>query len=133
MVQFPRIPKELMIPSVARPLVDEIASEPLRSVDDLREEVKTYMKVVTTAAISNPVVDTNTAAQLEVGCLALLDHLEGQPDGVCHLLVQVACRYFILEEDAEGDLDSAIGFDDDAEVYNAVCQYLGRPDLLVEI
>ena len=40
-------------------------------------------------------------------------------------LVQVAVRYLVMEEDGDGDLTSAFGFDDDEEVIDAVERTLG--------
>jgi hypothetical protein len=42
-------------------------------------------------------------------------------------------RYFVLNEDAEGDMDSLVGFDDDALVFNAVVEELGHADLVVDL
>ncbi|MCA9494763.1 MAG: hypothetical protein KC621_32765 [Myxococcales bacterium] len=40
-------------------------------------------------------------------------------------LVQVAVRYLAMEDDGDGDLTSAFGFDDDEEVIDAVERALG--------
>ena len=46
--------------------------------------------------------------------------------------VQAAAIYLIEDEDDQGDLTSCIGFDDDAEVFNAVCKFLDHPELAVD-
>ena len=56
---------------------------------------------------------------------------EGTPDET-RLLIQAAVRYFLIEEDGDGDLNSVLGFDDDAEVMNAVLVHLGHGGWLVE-
>ena len=43
--------------------------------------------------------------------------------------VQAAVSYFIDCDDAEHDMDSLSGFDDDIGVFNAVCDHLGHSDL----
>ena len=48
-------------------------------------------------------------------------------------LLRGAITYFAQREDDEDDLDSVIGFDDDARVLSAVAEALGRPDLIVDI
>lgn len=45
--------------------------------------------------------------------------------------VQAATLYFASSEDAQPDVESDDGFDDDAEVFNAVCRMLERSDLIV--
>ncbi len=126
------LPADIAFPAVAAPLVREIAEEALRSVDSLRREVLEYRTTVARESETNAVVDTATAFALTEGCLALLDHLQHDSSTETHMLIQLACRYFVLEEDAEGDLDSSIGFDDDAEVFDVICRYLGRDDLVLE-
>lgn len=44
-----------------------------------------------------------------------------------------AIAYYFLKEDEESDLDSYIGFEDDAEVINSACQHLGFTDLLIRV
>jgi len=44
-----------------------------------------------------------------------------------------AVKYFAEHDDANSDLSSPTGFDDDAGVLNAVCVYLGRKDLTLVI
>jgi uncharacterized membrane protein YkvA (DUF1232 family) len=63
----------------------------------------------------------------------LLDHVAAEGDEEAHRLVHAAVRYFVMEEDAESDMDSLIGFDDDAEIVTEVAEALDRPDLAVEM
>ena len=42
-------------------------------------------------------------------------------------------RYFLREDDGDADLDSVLGFDDDAEVMNAVVTHLGHGEWLIEV
>jgi len=75
----------------------------------------------------------NLAECIGTSCLVLLNTLGPDTPEESRRLIQVACRYFVETEDREGDLASVFGFDDDAEVLNAVAVKLGRPDLVVSI
>ncbi len=48
-------------------------------------------------------------------------------------LVRGAVEYFLLADDAAGDLDEVLGFDDDARVVNSVLHRIGRTDHLIEL
>lgn len=48
-------------------------------------------------------------------------------------LIRGAVEYFLLSDDAAGDLDDAVGFDDDARVVNSVLQRIGQPRFRVEL
>lgn len=68
------------------------------------------------------------------GLCALLNSLNHRdtPD-TARNAVYAAARYFALHDDGNPDLDSVVGFHDDAEVLNAVARYLGRQDLVIEL
>lgn len=44
---------------------------------------------------------------------------------------RAAALYLIERHDEEDDLDSPLGFEDDAEVFNDLCEALGYPELKV--
>ncbi|MEM9135560.1 MAG: hypothetical protein AAGE88_24730 [Actinomycetota bacterium] len=48
-------------------------------------------------------------------------------------LIRGAVEYFLLADDAAGDLDEVLGLDDDARVVNSVLQRIGRTDHLIEL
>ena len=48
------------------------------------------------------------------------------------LHAQAAVSYFVDHDDAEHDLESPHGFVDDIEVFNAVCDHVGKSDLKIE-
>lgn len=68
-----------------------------------------------------------TARRVGVGLLLLLEGCA--PEQLP--LVQAAAFYFASDEDAVPDVQGEDGFDDDAEVFNAVCHAVGRPYLVV--
>lgn len=110
-------------------LVQTLLEEPLRSADDLRREVRAYQARIE-AAEGN--ADVELGQQIAEACLGMLDMLEHDVSESHHRFVQLACRYFVEEEDEDGDLDSMLGFDDDAEVLNLVADQLGHPEFKVE-
>ena len=74
--------------------------------------------------------DLQTADQVADLCRRLLEALPADPSDKQHRLTQLAISYFVLEEDAEDDNDSLIGFDDDLRVVVAVIEELGLHELL---
>ncbi|MFT7597344.1 MAG: hypothetical protein ACI8TP_000262 [Acidimicrobiales bacterium] len=46
-------------------------------------------------------------------------------------LVRGAVEYFLLMDDADGDISDVLGFDDDARVLNSVLDRIGQPQLKV--
>jgi len=132
---MPTIPDSLQAGLSAETLeiVLSLLEEPLAPVEDLRKEVEQYVGHVREVALDSEFVDGELGQALGRCCLALLDGLGRPPEPTEHRLVQVACRYFSLEEDAYRDLGSLLGFDDDVEVLNVVLRILGRDDLLVHL
>jgi hypothetical protein len=60
----------------------------------------------------------------------MLKALPAEPEPRQHHLTQIAVSYFVLEEDAEDDNDSLIGFDDDMQVAVAAAKAMGLDELL---
>jgi hypothetical protein len=106
-----------------------LLAEPVTGLDALRLELDFYLAHVRAEAAGARALTVSLAVAegIASACEALLDHLGAAPSARSHRLAQAAIRYFILEEDGEGDLASHHGFDDDAEVVNAVCDDLGLP------
>jgi uncharacterized membrane protein YkvA (DUF1232 family) len=48
-------------------------------------------------------------------------------------LIIGAAHYFIQNQDAQGDISSILGFDDDVAVLNYVLKEIGRDDLKVDL
>lgn len=48
-------------------------------------------------------------------------------------LIRGAVEYFLLADDASGDLEEALGFDDDARVVNSVMTRIGRPEFAIDL
>lgn len=95
----------------------------------LREEVQRYAADVRKLGAARAFLDTELSDRLAAACAALLD-LADTPESL--RVAQAVCRYYVFAEDDDGDLNGVMGFDDDAEVYDAAVTALGRPDLRLE-
>ena len=122
------------IPEAARPLWTELVNEPLRPVHELFGEVRAYQQAIAQRSEwTDADVDPALARALAEASSRLLSTMTSDTPETTRVLVQAAVRYFLIEEDADSDLDSILGLDDDAEVMNAVLTKLGHGDWLVEV
>lgn len=122
------------VPEEARELFAVLVSERPLTRASLEREVLGYIQLVRGERRAGRGVDARLADALAEASLALLEHLDDEGCSDEHRrLIQAAVRYFVLEEDADGDFSSPSGFDDDAAVMNAVARHLGREDLLVAV
>lgn len=92
--------------------------------DEVKQRLDEYLQFVARVAQVNS-VDSSLAQRIA----SLLETLMVEASPEKFKYVQAAARYFIEDEDAQGDLVSAAGFSDDIAVVNALCRHLGRPDL----
>jgi hypothetical protein len=102
---------------------------PLAAPEILAEQTRLYLKGLENLVNGGEVIDLELATDLAVRCERLLD----MDDGVCEphrRLAQAAVRYFIDEQDADSDVESLIGLDDDSSVIEAVALAIGRADVL---
>ena len=79
-----------------------------------------------------PNADVETAEAIAKSLLALLA-TEEPFDGDERALIRGAVEYFLLADDASGDLDDVLGFDDDARVLNSVVDRINRPKFRIEL
>lgn len=120
------------IPAEARRLWGELQEEPLKDADALRADVLDYAKVIRERASEREFCDTSTAGKLVEVALDLLDLMAAMSHEE-RRWCQAAIRYFVIEQDGEEDFSSVTGFDDDAEVMNAVLRRIGRTDWIIAI
>ena len=104
--------------------------EPPLAIGALRDQIATYLVELEEKATTCEFLDLQLARRVGARCRALLDGLQTDPPEETRQLVQAAVRYFVTDEDAEGDSSSPIGFDDDALVVEVVAKELGREDVL---
>jgi len=122
------------LPPEARRLFARLAdADTLLPPRRLADQVKGYVKLIQATAVDNPWINVDQVKELARSLMGLLRGLT--PDGpeFDHRAVQAACRYFVLEEDGDEDMESEDGFDDDIEVMNAVANALGRDDLVIDL
>jgi hypothetical protein len=122
------------IPAASKPLWQRLLGEELLPVHDLFRQLKDYQKEFEERARwLDGTFDPTTARSLCVASFKMLGLLnEGTPEPT-RRAVQAAVRYLLIEEDADSDLESILGLDDDAEVINAVLRHLGHEDWQVEL
>lgn len=103
-------------------------SQELASRQQLAAMVSQRLEAVLAAAgTDSESVDLTLAKSIASGLLELVEN-ESQEKLP---YVQAAVLYFQSVDDVNPDLESIAGFDDDAEVFNAVVHHLGRSDLEV--
>jgi hypothetical protein len=78
-------------------------------------------------------LDVHLADCISRSCMTLLNEEWDRAEGVGKRLIQAACHYFVENDDEDRDLESVYGFDDDAEVVNAILELLNRQDLTIQI
>lgn len=110
----------------------DLAAEPLVPLPTLVAEVVDYRRHVLAVAASKPHVHVELAEALARASLELLGGLDASRPETELRMAQIAVRYFVLEDDGEGDLTSLTGLEDDRQVFNVAAAALGRPDLAVE-
>lgn len=118
-----------LISELARPHFAQLLEEAPIALDDLRGRVQQHASELQQAGGA---VDVELAAQLADSCLGLIDSLSDFSGDTSRKLVQAACMYFVLEDDASPD-SSEGGLIDDAEVVNAVATHLDLERLVIRL
>lgn len=121
------------LPRAARRSFPELMADTSEPSSWIRGEVQRHLGEVRAAALTREFVDLALAERVAGGLCALLDGLDHDTPDTARNAVYAAARYFALHDDGNPDLDSVVGFHDDAEVLNAVARYLGRQDLVIEL
>jgi hypothetical protein len=102
---------------------DELAALP--------EVVELHLAQITDARIGGS-TDVETAQRIGQALIALLTGGSVFDDDQ-RALVRGAVEYFLMVDDASGDIEDVLGFDDDARVLNAVLDRIGQPRYRVEL
>ncbi len=112
------------IPEAAAALFESLRTEPLMSVESLKQSIIDYVARFDPTSSRGRVVNPIEAMQISRACVRLLEHTGEDAPEETRRLVQAACRYFVLEDDARKDTEAG-GLEDDAEVVSAVAEHLG--------
>lgn len=115
------------LPEETVELYSKALQQPPLTRDTLKDMVENQLSQLKAAAQDNEEADLTLAEEVASGLLKLIHEI---PESELSY-VQAACAYFTSNEDVLADLDSIEGFDDDARVFNAVCNHLNRKDLEV--
>ena len=103
------------------------------SVDDLRQlpaVVELHLDQIRQDRMAN--TDVETAEAIGASLLSLLGE-DTTFDDEQRALIRGAVEYFLLADDAAGDLEDVLGFDDDARVVNSMLARIGRPQYRIEL
>jgi hypothetical protein len=115
------------IPEAARPLWRKLVAERPRSVTELTKQVRDYQRTLARRSDwHDENIDPKLARALIDTALKLLGTVQATTAEPTRCLVQAAVRYLVIEDDAQSDLGSILGLDDDAEVMDAVLRHVGR-------
>jgi uncharacterized membrane protein YkvA (DUF1232 family) len=108
------------------------ASLPSEEARALAPAIQDHARAIRMAQEDNEFLDAETAEQIALALAALFMDYDSYNDHQKRLVVGAA-RYFIQSQDAEGDLTSILGCEDDAQVLNYVAEQLDRKDLRVAL
>lgn len=115
------------LPRRSRLSVANLLEEAPAGAETLRFRVAEYLNALEQATQDNGMLDSEAAQILGQRVLELIDLCYPSAPHYVH----AAVMYFVNSDDVEHDLDSLSGFDDDIEVFNAVCAHLGQESLQV--
>jgi len=119
------------LPQDSADFFQRLLAEPTLDAGDLWMMVRGHLVALREAEAAEEVMDGRLGKELAEASEQLLYRFPDEDSEDGQLLIQAAIRYFVLNEDAEGDMDSLVGFDDDAQVFNVVVEELGHGDLSV--
>jgi hypothetical protein len=117
------------LPRETREAYERYLKIPVAERGAIKNKIDDYVSTVLNASGENEFLDYPTAQRISLSLRKLLEVCSD--DQLVH--VQAATLYFISTDDASPDLESILGFDDDAQVVNAVCRVLGHPELEVTL
>lgn len=117
------------IHAVFEPLCRPVKSQ---AIADLKSRVDGHLAVVLQAARRNEFLDVAAAGAIHDVLSLLLEQYEELP-AEHQALVAGAALYFVRSDDAEADLRSVLGLDDDVAVVNFVLDAVGWQEWRIEL
>ncbi|MGI9264538.1 MAG: hypothetical protein ACR2QU_06395 [Gammaproteobacteria bacterium] len=113
------------LPERVAAIVGRLFREAAVSAPELSRMVSDYLVSVEALARDVDYLDLGRANHIATICQRLIDTLKGPVEKEHERLVHVAVRYFVIDDDAESDTESLIGFDDDCLVAEVIAKELG--------
>lgn len=134
MAQQPNLPPfdrslEPRLERVFNPLCAVLSENQARA---LIGEIQSHLHVIRSTLARNEFLDVALAEQIALALQTVLRDY-AKHSQTHRAFIVGAARYFVLSHDAEEDLRSLLGFDDDATVLNFVLDAIGRPELKVNL
>lgn len=118
-----------LISELARPLFAKLLEDEQMPLDELRTRVQAHAEALHGAGKA---VDGRLVTELSASCIGLIDSLTEFSGDTSRKLVQAACLYFVLEDDASPDSEEG-GLVDDVEVLNTVAKHLDLERLIIRL
>ena len=118
-------------PRTAQILSPLCTALPATASGELRAQLPGYLQSVRLAQRDNEFLDLASAERIAAVLEQLLDRYASFPTDH-QALICGATRYFLHAQDADPDLHSILGFEDDLEVVNCVVSAIGRPELRID-
>lgn len=107
----------------------ELLEQPAEDWRELRAELDSYLETIRVVASMARLLDIAVAERIVGVAQELLAQVQDL-EPPAQRLVNAAVRYFTREDDDE-EVTGVLGFDDDVQVFNAVCRALNRPELVI--
>lgn len=101
-------------------------------ITQLLQDIETHVGQTHLALRGNEFLDVTTAEKIATTLKKLLGKIDAYPIDKQRLVIGAA-RYFIKSNDAQADLNSLLGFDDDVEVLNYVLVELGHKEMRITL
>jgi uncharacterized membrane protein YkvA (DUF1232 family) len=115
-----------------RELMSRAEAVPGDRAEQLQAEIGGHLDKVRSALSHNEFLDLGLAKRIASTLNIVLSAYRELSSDHARALVIGAARFFLDADDVWPDLESPVGFDDDAEVLNAVLKDIGREDLLIK-
>ena len=103
------------------------------SVPDLVRQIELHIERTRLAVSRNEFIDLDLATRVASALKAVLASYDDIASDQARALIVGATFFFLKTNDVHPDLESPLGFDDDARVLNAVLHDIGREDLILRL
>ena len=119
------------VPEELSASVQELLARPALSHEDILADLDDYTSTIDAVSRQRADLDVHLAEMILRTCRTLLRDDWASLDPAQQSLVRLACLYYLDSDDADGDLESPFGFEDDALILNLVLDFIGRTELRV--